>query len=191
LDISLNEIKAIMGQPGFDVLNALHSHKSSLQGRVKRLEHLIQTVDATIQQLKGRKTMNAKGLFEGFSEEEQEKYAVEAEKIYDPETVRASNRRWRSYSSTEKERILVEGRSILAGLVKAMPKGASDPAVQGLVTRWYKNLLYFWSPNEEQLLGLVDLYNDDPRFKSNYEKVAPGLAGFMREAVQVYVKNRK
>jgi hypothetical protein len=49
----------------------------------------------------------------------------------------------------------------------------------------------FWSPNDEQLLGLADLYNDDPRFRDNYEKVAPGLSEFMREAVKVYVGGRK
>ena len=135
--------------------------------------------------------MNAEGLFEGFSEEEQEKYAQEAEQMYDAETVRASNRKWKSYTPVEKERILAEGRSIIADLAKAIPKGASDPTVQELVTRWHNNIQYFWSPNEEQLLGLADLYNNDPRFKSNYEKAAPGLAGFMREAVKVYIHNRK
>jgi hypothetical protein len=49
---------------------------------------------------------------------------------------------------------------------------------------------YFWIPNDEQLLGLADLYNDDPRFRENYEKVAPNLSEFMREAVKVYVNAR-
>jgi hypothetical protein len=34
------------------------------------------------------------------------------------------------------------------------------------------------------------LYNDDPRFRDNYEKVAPNLSEFMREAVKVYVGER-
>lgn len=190
LDLSLEQIRAILGSPDFDALNALDSHRNALLGRVKRLERLIQTVDATIQQMKGRNTLNVKGLFEGFSEEEQDRYALEAEKMYDPETVRASTLRWKSYTPAEKERILAEGRSIMADLARAMPKGASDPTVQGLVTRWHTHILHFWLPNEEQLLGLADLYNNDPRFKSNYEKLAPGLAGFMREAVKVYVDGR-
>ena len=71
-----------------------------------------------------------------------------------------------------------------------MSKGAASKDVQAIVTRWHKHMQYFWSPNDEQLLGLADLYNDDPRFKAKYEKVHPGLAEFMREAVKVYVKNR-
>ena len=191
LDLSLEEIRAILASPDFDVLNALHSHREALQGRVRRLERLIRTVDTTILQLKGRQTMNEKGLFEGFSEEEQEKYAKEAEQMYDPETVRASNRKWKAYSQEEKQRILVEGGAIITDMAKEMSRKATDPRVQAVVVRWHKNLQYFWSPNDEQLLGLVDLYNDDPRFKSNYETVAPGLAGFMRQAVNVYVKNRQ
>lgn len=191
LGLSLEQIKAILASPDFDVLNALHAHKEALQGRVKRLERLIQTVDTTLQQLKGRKTMNVKGLFEGFSDEEQEKYAQEAEQIYDPETVKASNRQWKAYTPAEKERILTEGKSIFTDMAKEMPQGASAPQVQAVVARWHKHMQYFWSPSDEQLLGLADLYNDDPRFKSNYETLAPGLARFMREALKVYVKDRK
>ena len=191
LDFSLEQIKAILGSPDFDLPNALHSHREALQGRVKRLERLIQTVDTTLQQLKGRKTMNAKGLFEGFSAEEQEKYAQEAELMYDPETVKASNRRWKTYTPDEQKRILAEGSTIFTDLAKAMPMGASSPQVQAVIIRWHRHLQYFWSPNDEQLLGLADLYNDDPRFKSTYESVAPGLAGVIRAAVKVYVSNRK
>ena len=135
--------------------------------------------------------MNAKGLFEGFSAEEQEKYAQEAELMYDPETVKASNRRWKTYTPDEQKRILAEGSTIFTDLAKAMPMGASSPQVQAVIIRWHRHLQYFWSPNDEQLLGLADLYNDDPRFKSTYESVAPGLAGVIRAAVKVYVSNRK
>ena len=93
LEMNLDGIKALMDRPDFDVLNALRSHKEALQGRVRRLNTLIQTVENTIDQMKGKETMNEKGLFAGFSEEEQEQYAREAEKMYDPETVRASNRK--------------------------------------------------------------------------------------------------
>ena len=34
-------------------------------------------------------------------------------------------------------------------------------------------------------------YNDDPRFKANFDKMNPQLAEFMREAVKVYVANKK
>ena len=191
MELSLDEIKAVVGRPDFDVLTALHSHRKALQGRVERLKRLIQTVDNTIDHLKGNETMNAKGLFEGFSEEEQEKYAREAEQMYDPETVRASNRKWKAYSPAQKEHILAEGKTIYTDLAAAMPKGAESAEVQAVIAHWHRHMQNFWSPNDEQLLGLADLYNDDPRFKANYDRVDPRLAEFMREAVKVYVKRRR
>ena len=191
LDLSLAEIKAIVRRPGFDVLTALRSHKEALQGRVERLNRLIRTVDNTIDQLEGNEAMNAKGLFEGFSEEEQEKHALEAEQMYDPETVRVSNRKWKAYPPAEKERILAEGRAIYADLIAAMPKEAASADAQALIARWHQHMQYFWSPNDEQLLGLADGYNEDACFRANFDRMHPKLAGFMREAVNAYVKNRK
>jgi len=59
------------------------------------------------------------------------------------------------------------------------------------VERWRRHLEYFWVPNDDQLLGLVDRYNIDPRFKANFDKIDPKLAEFMRDAVKVYVSARK
>ena len=191
LEFPLEEIRRIMGRRDFDVLGALQSHKDALQNQAARLNRLLVTVDNTIQHLKGEKLMSQKGLFEGFSEEEQEKLAQEAEQMYDPETVCESNRKWKSYSAAEKEAILAEGKSIYLDLAGAMSRGAESKEVQAVVARWHKHMQYFWSPNDEQLLGLADLYNNDPRFRENYEKVAPNLSEFMREAVTVYVESRK
>ena len=189
LDIPLDEIKKIMGRRDFDVLGALQSHKDALSKQAVRIDRLIQTVDNTIQHLKGKTKMSEKGLFEGFSEEEQEKYAKEAEQMYDPETVRESNRKWKAYSAAKKEAILAEGKAVYMDMVAAMPKGSASADVQAIVERWRKHMDYFWTPNLDQLLGLAEGYSDDPRFKANFDKMHPNLAEFMREAVKVYVEN--
>ena len=191
LGIPLEEIKKIMGRRDFDVLGALRSHKEALQNQVTRLNRLIQTVDNTIHHLKGNTTMSDKAYFEGFSEEEQEKYAAEAEQLYDPETVRESNRMWKAYSAAKKESILAEGNAIYADMIAVMPEGAESPEAQAIVERWRKHMDYFWTPNLDQLLALANGYNDDPRFKANFDKMHPQLAEFMREAVKVYVEKRR
>jgi DNA-binding transcriptional MerR regulator len=191
LDFPLEEIKQIMGRRDFDVLDALQNHKDVLQKQVTRLNRLLATVDNTIQYIKGEKIMSQKGLFEGFSEEEQEKYALEAEQLYDPETVRESNRKWKAYSKEKKDAILAEGNHIYLDMIAAMPKGAASAEVQSIVKRWRKHMDYFWTPNLEQLLGLANGYNDDPKFKANFDKMHPELAEFMLEAVKVYVERSK
>lgn len=191
LGFSLAEIKAFVDQPDFDPLAALEAHRKSLLGRVERLNRLIQTVDETILHLKGEKDMSKKQLFEAFSDEQQEKYAAEAERMYDPETVRASQRKWKACTAAEKQRIADEGNAAYEALVEAIPLGPSSPEAQAGVERWRRHMDYFWTPNPDQLLGLAELYNNDPRFKANFDKVDPRLAEFMREAVAVYVQARR
>ncbi len=89
LDISLEDIKKIMGRRNFDVVNALATHKAQLEKRINRLENLIKTVDNTIDHMKGKKEMSKKQLFDAFSEEQQAEYEKEAMQMYDPEIVLA------------------------------------------------------------------------------------------------------
>ncbi len=191
LGIPLEEIKKIMGRRDFDVLGALRSHKEALQNQVRRLNRLINTVDKTIDHLKGNNAMNDKAYFEGFSEEEQEKYAAEAEQMYDRETVRESNRKWKTYSAAKRATILAEGKTIYMDMIAAMPNGAASREVQSIVERWRKHMDYFWTPKLDQLLDLVKGYNNDPRFRQNFEKMNPRLAEFMQEAVKIYDANKK
>jgi len=191
LDLPLDEIRKLMGRRDFDVLKALESHKESLSKQQERLKRLLITVDNTIQHIKGEKIMSQKSLFEGFSEEQQEKYAQEAEQMYDPETVRESNRKWKAYPAAKKEAILAEGKQVYLDMIAAMPKGASSKEVQSIVERWRKHMDYFWTPNLEQLLGIANGYSADPRFKANFDKMHPQLAEFMLEAVKVYVERSK
>ena len=186
LDLPLEDIKRIMGRHGFDILSALESHKAELRKRIAHLERLVTTVDNTISHLKGEKEMSKKQLFETISEEQQAEYEKEAMQMYDPKIVKASNKKWKSYSAADKQRIGEEGNSVYQAFLDAMPKGAASPEAQAAVERWRRHMENFWSPNDEQLVGLAHLYNDDPRFKANYDKVHPRLAEFVLEAVTLY-----
>ena len=191
LGMQLGEIRSILGKGDFDILEALHYHRSALGKELKRLRRLIRTIENTMRSLEGDAVMKPKRLFEGFSHEKQEGLAEEASRRWDAQTVRDSNERWNRYPAREKQKILEEGKTLYADLAAAMPKGAGSPEVQQIVQRWRDHLEYFWRPTEDQLLGLADLYNEDPRFRQNYEGVAPGLAGFMLEAVRVFAKKRQ
>lgn len=190
LGFPLEDIKKIMGRRDFDLMGALRSHKEALQKQVERLDRLIQTVDNTINHLKGQIIMSNKAYFEGFSEEEQERYAVEAEELYGAESVRASMNKWKAYSANERKRIMEEGSKNYTDMVAAMPKGPGSPEAQAIVERWRNHMEYFWTPGLDQLLALVNGYHDDPRFKATFDKMDPNLAAFMREAVRVYVEKR-
>jgi len=191
LGFPLEEIKKIIGRRDFEILSALETHKAELGKRIARLEGLIETVDNTISYLKGQKEMSKKQLFEAFSDEQQAEYEKEVMQKYDPATVKTSSKKWKSYTPAEKQRIADEGNAAYEAIVTAMPKGASSPEAQAGVELWRKHMDYFWTPNLDQLVGLAEMYNDDPRFKANFDKIDPHLAEFMREAVKYYVTSRK
>jgi MerR family transcriptional regulator, thiopeptide resistance regulator len=191
LEMPLEDIRKIMRRRDFDVLAALESHKAELEKRIDRLIRLMETVDSTLLHLKGQKEMSKKQLFEAFSDEQQAEYEKEVMQKYDPATVKASIKKWKSYTPSDKQRIADEGNAAYEAIVAAIPKGASSPEAQAGVELWRKHMDYFWTPNLDQLLGLAEMYNDDPRFKANFDKIDPRLAEFMREAVKVYVANQK
>ncbi|SRR6266487_58282 len=191
LGIPLEDIKKIMGRRDFDVLGALQSHKGALKKQVARLDRLINTVDNTILYLKGNKEMSNKQLFEAFSDAQQAEYEKEIMQKYDPITVKASIKKWKEYTTAERQRIGEEGNAVYKDILAAVPKGAGSREAQAGIERWRKHIEYFWIPDDEQLLGLANLYNEDSRFKANFDKIDPWLAEFMREAAKIYVKNRK
>jgi len=191
MDVPLETIMSLMAHPDFDALAALAEHRKALLLRIDQLNTLVQTVDETMAFLKGERTMSTNQLFHGLSDEQQAEYKKEAMQKYDPEVVKVSNQMWNKLSEADKEQIADEGNQVYADLAAAMPAGAGSPQAQAGVEHWRKHLNYFWQPNLEQLLGLADMYNDDPRFKANIDKVAPGLAEFMREAIRIYVEKLK
>jgi len=191
LRVPLDQIRCIVDSPDFDVLSALGSHRSALQAEANRIKRLIRTIDDTARHLRGKGSMSHKQLFKAFTDEEQEMMAEEAAQRWDSNTVRQSNARWKQHPPEKKQRILDEGSSVYTDLIAAMAEAPSSPRVQAMIARWHAHMQHFWSPNDEQLLGLADLYNDDPRFHANFEAMKPGLAPFMREAIRQYVKNRE
>ncbi len=190
LALPLLEIKKILESSDFEVINALESHKLLIHQRILHLQHLSQTVNDTLSHLQGEKNMSPKQLFAAFSDEEQAQYEQEAMRLYDPETVKASNAKWKKYSEAEKERILAEGNAVYTDFIQAIPKGPASPEAQTCVVRWREHMNYFWTPDEAQLLGLAEGYNTDPRFKTNFDQMHPELAAFVLEAVKVYLQKK-
>lgn len=191
LDLPLEQIRSIMGRPDFDILQTLEGHKTALGRRIDHLQRLVETVNNTMDHLKGKKKMSDQQLFDVLSEEQQEEYRREAEERYDPAVVRASYQRWNRYSKEEKQRIGEEGNAVYQGFLQVIPKGSGSAEAQACVVAWLKHMAYFWSPNEEQMLGLAGGYVTDPRFRANFDKIHPELAEFVYEAVRVYVANLK
>jgi hypothetical protein len=65
----------------------------------------------------------------------------------------------------------------------------SDPDVLAAIARhqaWIEN---FYPCSAEMYRGLGQMYVDAPRFTATYDKVRPGLAVFMRDAMAYYAEH--
>jgi DNA-binding transcriptional MerR regulator len=67
LGFELKKIKRVLGRRDFEKADALQSHRKVLEKNAARTRTLIETIDKTIQHLKGTKIMKSEELFTGFS----------------------------------------------------------------------------------------------------------------------------
>src|SRR5438477_12325487 len=63
LGFELKQIKQILGQPRFDIIAALQSHRQVLEKNLARTRTLIETIDKTLSHLKGTKKMKTEDMF--------------------------------------------------------------------------------------------------------------------------------
>jgi DNA-binding transcriptional MerR regulator len=190
LGFGLKEIKEVIDQADFDVLQALEAHRLTLQERVERLTQLIDTVDKTILHYQGDITMNDKNLFEGFSEEKQKDYEEEIRQRYGDKDLKESQRRWKSYSQEKKDAIRAEGEAIFRTIGAKMGKGHDSPEVQAQIKALHDYIGYFYECSYERLLGLGQLYNEHPDFIARFQQIDPGLPAFLQKAIEHYCKDK-
>lgn len=192
LGLSLEEIKDILHRPGFDLLHALAGHRQALLERAAQLDLLIHTVDQTIRHLRGEITMSTKDFYAGFDEEQQKRYEDEARQRWGEASVAESARRWNSRTREQKNAILAEGSQITQAIADAMHLGYDHPQVQTWVERWHQSIqTNFYDCSLEVFEALGHGYVSDARFTAFYEKVKPGLAAFMEQAMVFYCQRQR
>lgn len=192
-DMELDDIKNILNSDDFNQVTALESHLVKLENQKAKINRLIDSVNKTIMSLKGETTMSDKEKFAAFKQnivdENEEKYGAEARKKYGDKAVDDTNKKILDMS-LDNWNSLEELNELLNKTLKiAVEKG--DPASEtaqkacALHKEW---LGYYWNfYNKEAHLNLCLMYTQDERFKEYYEKIAPGCADFLYEAMKIYL----
>jgi DNA-binding transcriptional MerR regulator len=197
LGLSLQEIKAIINNPGFDSKQALQAHKELLLEKKQRLERIIKSVEQTIQAAEGSIEMNKEDMFNAFDmteiERHKTKYAEEVKQKYgNTDAYKESQLKTATYTKDDWARIMGKQDKIYTKLAALMDKAPSDPQVQALVAEQRQHItdsFYTCTPDIFQRLG--DLYVSDERFTANIDKYKPGFAKFLRKAMRLYCDNLK
>ena len=191
LGFSLDDIKAIISRPDFDVLQALESHRDLLTKKAARTQELLATVGKTIERMKGKRNMDIKEFYEGFSDEKIEYYREEVRKRWGEKALQESESRVINMGKEKFAEIQAEGGRIFQSIADNMAKGAENRSVQEQIGKWRVWLENFHHYSDEAVLGLGRGYSQDPEFAKFFNNIHEGLAEFMTNAVEYYLNREE
>ena len=191
LDVPLKDIDALINQPNFGWIGSLEKHRALLEKKADRLLTLINTIDTTIEAIRGENKMDEKEYFNGFDESQ---YEEEVKQRWgDTDKYKQSTKKWASYSKAQKDALKTEMGNITKRMVGEDPDVLpDDPVIQLAVKEYFAFLNQnFYTCDVEFLRGLADMWIADKRFAANYEHIRAGGAEFVRKAVHYFCDNAK
>jgi DNA-binding transcriptional MerR regulator len=186
LGLPLDEIASVLDDPDFHRADALRRHREVLVGKRAKLDAMVAAIDAALRLEKGTAMLpdDVKDLFDGF---DHEAYEAEArEKWGETAELKESVRRTKRYGKPEWDAIKSEAAAIYARFAELMREGAApgDARVRGVVEAHRAHIdRWFYPVSRAMHVGLAEMYVADPRFTANFDKVAPGLAVYLRDAI--------
>ncbi|MHC5268217.1 MerR family transcriptional regulator [Enterococcus sp. LJL98] len=193
MGLKLEEIRAILTSEAFDVKKALEAHHQVLLEQQKTLRAIIETVEQTIESMKGRKHMTDQEKFKGLRQQQlqmnEEKYGKEIRKKYGEEKVKQANENYLGLSEmevAEMERTEVE---LIEKLQKLQETAEIESPLAKEIFELHKHWLQFsWTEyHPEAHKGLGFTYIGDDRFTHYYEERAgQGAAQLLHEIIQYY-----
>ena len=193
LGFTLAEVRSMIECSIIDKRAALEAQRARLGERRQHLDHLLRSIDATIEAMERGIDMDESARTRGFSDraiaEHQERYRDEARDRWGAEQVDAADRRVARLTVEDRAEIQAEIRSIDEAMASLVGSDPSAPAAQQEAERWFRlinNRFYACTP--EMFAGLSDLYVSDSRFRQHYDAIRPGLAAFLSAAMRIYAE---
>jgi DNA-binding transcriptional MerR regulator len=187
LGFGLEAIRDLMADPAFDRREALAGQRRQIVARALRLEAMLALIDRTLASLEGEAPMSDEELFEVFGDFDPSEYGDEArERWGDTAAYRESARRTKGYTKKDWERFKAESDALNADLASLVDKGVPPDDARAVdaaerhrlqIDRW------FYPCPPEMHVALGRMYVADPRFAATYEKIRPGMAPYLCEAI--------
>jgi len=187
LGFSLADIQRSVNDPDRDRLSNLCRQRDLLFAQLGRVEGLIGAIDAAIQSHETGVTMKPDDMFEVFGDFDPGEHTAEVEERWSGPRLEESRRRTSSYRKQDWETIKAESEGILRGFnaAKQASEAPESPVAMQLaedhrlhIDRW------FYPCSHEQHANLGMLYVTDDRFSKFWEKVEPGMAEYVRDAIE-------
>lgn len=195
IGFELARIKAMMDDPSYNRMEALHSHLKALQEKRGELDRVIASVEETIRTQERNEIMSDDKKFEAFKksaiEENERRYGRELRETYGDAEIDAANAavmkvtpeqyaQWNAVGEEIKKRL---ASAVQAGLAVDSEEGA---AIVKLHKQWLTTAMHGYDAARHR--GIAQLYVMDERFTAYYDEKVKGCAQFLCDAVQHWVK---
>jgi flagellar biosynthesis regulator FlbT len=93
-----------------------------------------------------------------------------------------------SYTEGQEAQFKAQHDAVAEAVAEQKRKGAlfSDIDVQKLIANHYAFVKQFWTPNKQAYKSLALMYVLDPGFEATYESFEPGLAAYLKKAIEIW-----
>lgn len=187
LGFALDEIATILDDPDADPSAHFRRQHGLLQGRIRKLQEMITAIEFAMEAGKVGISLTPEERFEVFGDFDPDEYAEEAEQRWGGTDAYAESiRRTNAYGKDDWARLKAEnedwGRRLDAVMAAGLP--ADSPEAMELAEEHRRSISrWFYECSYEIQTGLADMYVADERFRSVYEKIRPGLAQYLHDAI--------
>jgi len=192
LGFSLEDIERLLKSVDFDRERAFLSHLTELHAKRERLDILINNVTKSIAAMKGEVIMSNTEKFEGFKqsliEENEQKYGAEVREKFGEQAADASNAHIKGLTQAQYDKSVRLNAELEQALKDALKTGEPAGEAAQHACELHRQWLCVMYPkySKKYHKGLAEMYVADERFKAHYEKIAPGCAEFLRDAINIY-----
>ena len=186
LGFSLDDIATILSDPGANTGAHLRRQRELLRNRVSRLTAMITSVEKELEAYTMGIQLTPEEKFEIFGPNYSEDYETEAEERWgDTDAWAQSQARTAKFSKEQWIEIKAAGDDLNRRLAAAMTGGAAPDSVEAmdLAEEHHQGIQTFYDCPYPMHRGLAEMYVADERFAKTYNDVAPGLAVWLRDAI--------
>lgn len=187
LGFPLEQIGPLLDDPDLDTVTHLRRQHEIAAGQATRLREVLAALERTMEAHRMGIRLTPEELFEVFGDDDPTQHAAEAEQRWgDTDAYQQSRERTSRYGKADWERIRSDGERDLAAYAAAYAAGLpadSEQAMDAAEAHRRSIDRAFYDCSREMHVGLGEMYVSDPRFAATYDRVAPGLAAYVRDAI--------
>lgn len=193
LQLPLADIQSILSGDSEEVA-FLRTHRGNLQAERSRLELVIGTVDRTIQELEGTRSLDDEEFFVGL---DRRTSALRADMVarfgpaVDQHFVNAGAT-MESWTRADHERAAERGRDLFRRLAAARAAGVrpDQDAALDLMIEHHNGVRALWPVEPAAYFALAEAVLDSPQQRTMIADVDPELPGWLAEAIRAYARIR-